>query len=636
MTQARRYPVGAEPGPQGTHFRVWAPRSENVAVVLSDELGMARARRCPLEPEDDGYFSGLVPGALPGQYYKYQLDGGEFPDPASRFQPEGPHGPSEIVDDRAYVWNDSSWAGVSRAGQVAYELHVGTFTASGTWAAALERLPKLAELGITLIEVMPVADFPGIFGWGYDGVDLFAPTRLYGRPNDFRQFVDRAHALGMGVILDVVYNHFGPDGCYLREFSRDYFSSKYENEWGDPLNFDGENSGPVREFFLANAAYWIAEFHLDGLRFDATQQIFDASKDYVVAAMARHARTAAGRRGIYLVAENEPQDSALVRSPEKHGYGLDALWNDDFHHSAKVALTGQCEAYYTDYRGTPQEFVSAAKWGYLYQGQRYRWQNNRRGSPSLDIDPCQFVSFLQNHDQVANSISGKRIHELASPAQLRALTALLLLGPATPMLFQGQEFGASAPFHYFADHHPELAGLVAEGRRKFVAQFPTAASVLGKELLHLPHARTTFESCRLDWSECDSERHAHTLALHRDLIRLRRSDPVLACVKRGTFDGAVLSADAFLLRYFSEEHGDRLLIVNLGALERFDPAPEPLLAPPAKADWRMVWSSEDPRYDGGGTAPLNWKEDNWVLPARAALFFVSETHHDAKAPRSKD
>src|SRR5207302_8022588 len=306
----------------------------------------------------------------------------------------------------------------------------------GTLAAAQQHLPALAELGVTLVEVMPLADFPGRFGWGYDGVDLFAPTRLYGTPDDLRRFVDAAHAAGLGVILDVVYNHFGPDGNYLREFSDDYFTDRHDNEWGEAINYDGDNAGPVREFMAANAGYWIEEFHFDGLRLDATQQIFDRSNEHILAVIARRVRQAAGGRRTLLVAENEPQEVKLVRPPERGGYGLDMLWNDDYHHSALVVLSGHNEAYYGDYLGTPQEFVSAAKWGYLYQGQRYRWQKKRRGTPTFDLEPDRFVTFTQNHDQVANSGRGLRCAELTGPGRYRALTALLLLGPGTPMLFQ--------------------------------------------------------------------------------------------------------------------------------------------------------------------------------------------------------
>jgi maltooligosyltrehalose trehalohydrolase len=521
-----------------------------------------------------------------------------------------------MIDPRRFAWTDFAWPGVSLEGQVIYEMHVGTFTPEGTWQAALDRLPELARLGITVLEVMPVADFPGRFGWGYDGVNLFAPTRLYGAPDDFRRFVDRAHALGVGVILDVVYNHFGPDGNYLKEFCPAYVTDRHRNEWGEAINFDGPDAGPVRAFFLANAAYWIEEFHLDGLRLDATQQIFDSSSDHFLAALGRAVRGAARGRATLLVAENELQHAKLVRPAERGGYGLDALWNDDFHHSARVALTGEGQAYYTDYRGSAQEFISAAKWGYLFQGQHFSWQKKRRGTPTLDLAPAQFVNFLDNHDQVANSGQGLRTHQLTSPGRYRAMTALLLLAPGTPMLFQGQEFAASAPFLFFADHNLELARLVRQGRRKFLAQFPNLALPDTQAALSAPDDIQTFELCKLDWSERD--RGAATLALHHDLLKLRREDPVLQRQRRRGLDGAVLTPHAFVLRYFGDEGADRLLIVNLARDLRYDPVPEPLLAPPEGHLWQLLWSSEDLRYGGRGTLPLE-SADNWRIPGESAV-----------------
>ena len=610
----RRLPVGAEVQDDGVHFRVWVPASKRVSVVIGDGEKLA------LAAEADGYWSGRVAEARAGMQYRYALESGTFPDPASRFQPEGPHGASQIVDASAFTWSDEAWRGVRREGQIIYEMHIGTFTREGTWAAATARLPHLAALGVTLLELMPVADFPGEFGWGYDGVNVFAPTRLYGEPDDFRRFVDCAHALRLGVILDVVYNHIGPDGNYLRSFAPHYFSGRYHTEWGEALNFDDEFAGPVREFFIANAGYWIDEFHLDGLRLDATQMIYDSSKRHLIADITARVREAARGRGTYLVGENEPQDARLIRAVEKGGHGLDSLWNDDFHHSALVAMTGRNEAYYTDYQGTPQEFISASKWGFLYQGQRYKWQKARRGTPSLDFEPPNFVNFLQNHDQIANSLVGRRIHTVTSAGRLRALTALLLLGPNTPMLFQGQEFAASTPFLYFADHNPELAVLVAKGREEFLKQFPSIASEDAAALVPNPELEDTFERCKLDFADC--EKHAEVLAMHRDLIRLRQDDPLLGKAVRGTFDGAVLSTSAFVLRFFGRALDDRLLIINLGAHVHLDPAPEPLLAPPLGCKWEVAWSSEDPRYGGGGTPPLD-SEENWHLPAEAAVLLVS-------------
>jgi len=574
-----------------------------------------------------GYFSGTAPGVSAGARYRFRLDDGKdlFPDPASRFQPEGPHGPSEVVDPTTFRWADQQWSGAGRQGQVIYEMHVGTFTPEGTWQSATQKLPHLQQSGITLVEVMPVADFAGEFGWGYDGVDLYAPTRLYGTPDDFRQFVNRAHELGVGVILDVVYNHFGPDGNYLKAFSEAYFSSKYETDWGEAINFDGDQSAPVREFVLTNARYWIQEFHLDGLRLDATQNIYDASESHILKEITSAAREAAGARSIYIVAENEPQETHHVASPEQGGFGMDSLWNDDLHHSLHVALTGRSEAYYTDYRGAPQEFISAMKWGYLYQGQWYKWQEKRRGTPALRCPPTNFVAYIENHDQVANSGRGQRMVEVSAPAMYRTLTALMLLGPSTPMLFQGQEFGATNHFYYFADHGPELATLVDEGRRKFLAQFPSLATPEMQAQIPRPQDRSTFERSKLDWSEVD--RHPEAVSFFRDLLALRRTDPVISA-ESSNIDGAVLGEQVFLLRFFADDGLDRLLLINLGVDTDVSPVPEPLLAEPAGSVWTLIWSSEDPRYGGQGT-PTSQLGSDCHLPAYSALLFAARPQKES-------
>jgi len=610
--------IGAWPVDGGVCFRVWAPRRKRVRVI-------ADGPPAALEAGPDGYFSGTVSGLGPGALYRYEVDGeGPFPDPASRFQPEGPHGPSEVIDPAAFRWTDAAWRGVPRRGQVIYEMHLGTFTREGTYAAAARELPELAAAGITVVELMPVADFAGTFGWGYDGVNFFAPTRLYGRPDDLRAFIDRAHAAGIGVILDVVYNHFGPDGNYLKSFAKEYFTGRYDNEWGEAINFDGPGAGPVREFFTANAAHWIGEYHFDGLRMDATQQIFDASPVHILTEVAQAVRTAAGGRATFIAVENEDQESHIVRPPEEAGCGMDALWNDDFHHSAAVALTGRSEAYYTDYRGCPQELISAARYGYLFQGQFYKWQKKRRGAPTWGLRPEQFVIYVENHDQVANSGRGERLRQLTSPGRHRAITALLLLLPGTPMLFQGQEFGSTRPFLFFADHHEELRELVRRGRADFLSQFPSLATPQVRECLADPGARETFERCKLDFSE--RERNAAVYALHRDLLRLRREDAVFRL--QGVPDGAVLGPEAFVLRFFGERGDDRLLLVNLGGDLHLDRAPEPLLAPPAGRRWEVLWSSEDPRYGGCGTCPPE-TEDNWRLPGHAALALYPLAVQDA-------
>jgi maltooligosyltrehalose trehalohydrolase len=609
----RELPIGAEPQEGGTHFRVWAPRCRRVEVMVEGGSTFA------LEAERGGYFSGRAARVEAGARYRFRLDGGDaFPDPASRFQPEGPHGPSEVVDPWRFRWSDRAWAGLGPEGQVAYEMHVGTFTPQGTWDAAQALLPGLAELGITAIELMPVADFAGRYGWGYDGVNLFAPTRLYGRPDDLRRFVDEAHRLGLGVILDVVYNHFGPDGNYLPRFSAGYLTSRHRTDWGEAVNFDGEDSAGVREFVLANAVHWIREYHLDGLRLDATQDIHDDSERHILAELAAAARGAAGGRRLWMVAENEPQQTRLVRPPQAGGLGLDALWNDDFHHSAMVALTGRREAYYTDYLGSPQELLSEMKYGYLYQGQRYRWQKQRRGTPALDLPRHAFVNFIQNHDQVANSARGLRAHALSSPGRYRALTGLLLLSPGTPMLFQGQEFCSSKPFFFFVDQPQSLAEPIRAGRREFLAQFRSLALPEWDLAFADPSDPATFAACVLDQGE--RQAHPAAFALHRDLIRLRRTDPVLTAPR--AFDGAVLSPHAWLQRWLGPSGDDRLLVINLGPDLHLDPAPEPLLAPPLSGAWQVRWSSEDRAYGGQGTPELD-TEENWRIPGEAAVLLTA-------------
>ena len=628
----RRYPIGAELiGPNKTHFRAWAPKAKNVDLVLESGAEKNAERSFhPLTREDGGYFSGTAEAGA-GALYRFRINDAEnfHPDPASRFQPQGPHGPSCIVDPTQFKWTDEKWRGVKMRGQIVYEMHIGTFTPEGTWRAAAEQLAELARIGITVIEMMPIADFPGNFGWGYDGVDLFAPTRLYGTPDDLRAFVDRAHSLGLAVILDVVYNHFGPDGNYLAVYSDDYLTRENENDWGDSINFDGANSGPVREFFITNGRYWIDEFHFDGFRFDATQSIYDKSDEYIVGAIGRAARQTAGKRSLILIAENESQETKLVRPRSEGGDDLDGLLNDDFHHSAVVALTGLREAYYTDYLGSPQEFISAAKYGYLFQGQPYSWQEAPRGTPTFKASPEAFVAFIENHDQVANTAAGERLRFQTSPGRYRAMTALLLLGPWTPMLFQGQEFGASSPFIFFTDvGDGPMREAIRKGRFQFLAQFPSLAANEVQKRLPVPSDPKVFASCKLDFSERKKNKEFYDL--HVDLLRLRREDSRFHEQRLGGVDGAVLGPASFVLRYFSKGNSnDRLLVVNFGERRVLTPAPEPLLAPPLGLEWETLWSSESVSYGGPGVVTVA-RQDGWTLPAEAtiALRLIPE-----KAPR---
>lgn len=617
----RRLPIGAEffKG-KGTHFRVWAPRAEKVFIVIEkrvqDRLEMPE--KIELEPEQDGYFSLFAPQAGAGTLYRFQLDVNDelLPDPASRFQPSGPFGPSEVIDPDEFAWTDKDWAGVDMKGQVIYEMHIGTFTPEGTWKSAAKELPELAKAGITLIEVMPVADFPGRFGWGYDGVNIFAPTRLYGRPEDFKGFVDAAHACKIGVILDVVYNHLGPEGCFLTKFSRDYFSEKNGNDWGSSINYDGIGSRPIREFFIANAGYWTDEFHLDGLRLDATQAIHDSSRPHILTEITENTRKAALPRKTAVIAENEQQDPRVLKGSKDGGFGMDAIWNDDFHHAMTVALTGRRDAYYSDYNGTPQEILSCIKWGFLFQGQYFQWLKRKRGGPVFHFAPRMFVNFLQNHDQIANSLDGLRINEIEGKASFRASTALLLLAPQTPMLFQGQEFGSTKPFLFFSDLGPELMKSIRAGRAGYLSHFKAYAQPEARAAIPDPSDENTFLRSKLDLAE--REKNSAIYSLHKDLLKIRRDDPVISAQER--IDGAVIGKDAVAIRYFGKDNDDRLLIVNFGMDFTFMPSPEPLIAPPEGKDWALMWSSEHVRYGGSGALdPVPDAGAGWNITGKAAV-----------------
>jgi maltooligosyltrehalose trehalohydrolase len=606
----RKLPIGAELGDGGVHFRVWAPAWSAVSLVLESP----ERAELSLEPESRGYFSRHVRGLGAGARYRFRL-GDEsrlHADLGSRYQPDGPFGPSQVIDPDDTPWTDAAWQGITHPHeQVIYELHVGTFTPEGTWRAAMAQLPFLGELGITTIEMMPVNDYAGTRGWGYDGVNLFAPCRNYGTPAELRAFVDRAHALGLAVLLDVVYNHFGPAGsshfAYAPSFKH---AAQGPNEWGDALDFG--NPG-VRAFFASNAAYWIDEFHFDGLRLDATHAIIDQPRDgrpHVIAEITRAARAAAGTRQIFLVAENEPQDTTLITE-----HGMDALWNDDFEHSARIALTGVTEGYFHDFRGTPQELVSAIQHGFLYQGQLFAWQRNVRGTPTRGLPPARLVHYLENHDQVANLGFGDRLTELVDAAKLRALTAVLLLGPQIPMLFQGQETGSRRTWRYFIDHEPALAALVREGRARFLSQFARLATPEAQAVLPDPSAPETFAGCVLDPAERRLE--SPNVQLHRDLLELRRAYPGFTDQREGVRAGACLGRSAFCIRWWHET-GDRLLLVNLGHTYKDAILPEPLLAPPRETGWRIAWSSEHPRYGGHGT-PEPFTLVRLAIPAHAAV-----------------
>lgn len=592
-------PIGARFDTTGTHFRVWAPQAHTVEVILFENGQFATS--AVLARHDDGYFAAHIAGAVPGTRYMYRVDGGDpRPDPASRSQPEGVHGPSEVVDPHAYSWRDIGWRGKALEELVIYELHVGTATPAGTFDALIEHLDDLNDLGVTAIELMPVAAFPGGRGWGYDGVSLFAPHAAYGGPDGLRRLVDAAHVRGLAVILDVVYNHLGPDGNYLREFSTTYFTDRHHTPWGDALNVDGPDSRPVRDFFIANALHWANEYHLDGLRLDATHAILDDSPTHLLAELAAAVRESLGpERQFVLIAENEENDPNIVRSSS---WGLDGVWADDFHHQVRVALTGEQDGYYANYSGTAEDLAATLRQHWFYQGQLSPDNDEPRGAPAGDLDPPHFVYCIQNHDQVGNRALGERLNHDVDLDGFRAAAALLLLAPQTPLLWMGQEWAASAPFLYFTDHNPELGRLVTEGRRKEFAHFTSFSG----ETVPDPQAVETFQRSKPDWSERAQEPHAGVLRLHKDLLALRRDHPAMADRSRAGYSAEPAGERAVLLQRRS---GDATLVavVNLGDATRVR----------VPTGLRPILDSEEPRY--GGRGPARLEGDELVFAGRGAV-----------------
>jgi maltooligosyltrehalose trehalohydrolase len=514
--------LGAWPEEGGVRFRVWAPDRLRVELIVGD--GAPRL----LSRDADGTFGGFVPGLAAGARYRYRLDGdGPFPDPASRFQPEGVHGPSEVVDAATFAWSDQAWRGRPLEDVVAYELHVGTFTPEGTFAGAAEKLSFLRDLGVTAVQIMPVADFPGERNWGYDGVAPFAPARCYGKPDDLRRLVDRAHGLGLAVILDVVYNHFGPDGAYQGAFSPHYFTTRHTTPWGQAINLDGLHRERVREYFMENACHWVREYHFDGLRLDATHALLDDSPRHFLAELAARVKAAAPERHVLLIAEDHGNVAHMVRPPGEGGWGLDAEYSDDLHHQVRRALAGDSEGYYGDFTGSAPDLAETIRDGWFFKGQHSAHRGGPRGTDPGGIPPPRFLVFLQNHDQIGNRARGERLHHEIDLAAYRAATVLLLSAPETPLLFMGQEWAASAPFLYFTNHDPELGRLVTEGRRREFKGFRAFSDPAARERIPDPQAVETFRRSRLDWAEREREPHASVWRLYQALLALRREDPLL-------------------------------------------------------------------------------------------------------------
>ena len=616
---------GARPRDDGVEFRVWAPGRSSLDVVV--ESGPRAGTRHPLEKDGDGFFTQWIDGLGAGDLYRYLLDGeGPFPDPASRFQPHGVHGPSEVVDPAAFAWSDAHWSGLSLPRLALYELHVGTFTDEGTFAAARERLPQLLDLGITAVELMPVADFPGDRNWGYDGVDLFAPARCYGRPDDLRALVDRAHELGLGIVLDVVYNHFGPDGNYLSAFSPEFFSARHQTPWGAAVNLDGPSSAAVREFFIANALHWIREYHVDGLRLDATHALIDEGPVHFLAELSarvgEESRTATPPSGarrddaevagapVLLIAEDHRNLAAMVRSRRAGGWGLDALWADDFHHQMRRRLAGDSEGYYRDFSGSTADLASTLRQGWFYCGQHSETFAAPRGTDPAGLPPFRFVICLQNHDQIGNRAFGERLHHQVDAAAYRAATALLLLAPQIPLLFMGQEWGATSPFLYFTDHQPALGAEVTKGRRQEFRHFAAFRDPEIRRRIPDPQDIATFRASHLRWGERDDPGHAELLRLHRALLHLRQAELWGETTAAAGFTVEAVDADTIVLLRETGGAASYLVVARLAGRGAPDLAQVPALC---GRSWQVILGTEDgafaadprpPRIDVSAVAPV--------------------------------
>jgi maltooligosyltrehalose trehalohydrolase len=569
--------LGARPIDRGVAFRLWAPLARSVDVVYESD----RPRVFPLAPDENGYFAGMDPAARSGDVYRYRVNGeGPFPDPASRFQPRGVHGPSQIVDPDSFPWSDGSWRGVPWNRIVFYEIHIGTFTPEGTFEGARRRLPYLRDLGVTAVELMPAADFPGERNWGYDGVQLFAPARCYGTPDDLRRLVDDAHRLGLAVFQDVVYNHLGPDGNYLGVYSPFYFTDKHKSPWGAGVNLDGDHNGPVRSFFIENAQRWIEEYHMDGLRLDATHALIDESPRHFLSELSDRLKNLSGSRPIYLVAEDDRNLNQMVRPVSAGGWGLDALWADDFHHQLRVNLAGDRDGYFADFSGTLPDIAATLRQGWFFRGQHSQHFKGPRGTEPPAPDKC--VICLQNHDQVGNRALGDRLHHCVDGASFRAATALLLTAPETPLLFMGQEWGASSPFQYFTDHNDVLGRLVTEGRRGEFQSFRAFAEASSRAQIPDPQAETTFERSRLVWEEQDQPTAAGLILYHKALLALRRRENLSGASQ--PFRVETPGDDAVVIRR------DRVLVAvrltGKGVVS----------VPVSAGGWAVILTSESPEY----------------------------------------
>ena len=576
---------------RGVCYRTWCKHDRAEVVLLGADGGIIR--RVPLRPEGAGYFSAVDERGAPGDLYQYRFGESQpWPDPASCYQPAGVHGPSMVIDPAIYRWADGEWSRPAFSNSVIYELHVGAFTREGTFRSAMERLPHLAALGVSAIELMPIGDFAGERNWGYDGVMLYAPARAYGTPDDLRALVDAAHGHGIGVILDVVYNHLGPDGNYMGVYHDGYYSHPTEETpWGAAHNYA---AAPVRAFFVENAAYWMRDFHIDGFRLDATHTIKDDSARHILAEIAE----AVQAQGGFIIAEDERNDPTVLISRDLGGWGFDGAWADDFHHVVRVIMTGEREAYYANFKGNSTELAQTLAHGWLYRGQTQSATGAARGGDPAGLASQQFVYCISNHDQVGNRAFGERLSRVTSPAAYRAASALLCLVPQTPMLFMGQEWGASAPFQFFTDHNAELGKAITIGRRREFQNFSAFRNPGLIETIPDPQAKETFLNSKLRWEETLEAEHAGVLLLYWEFLELRRTHAVF----RGEFreNRVILDlGDGIIAILFGRLGEFRCAVVaDLIGGHKMPSLDDERLVPGGGRDWRPLLSSNEPRFGG--------------------------------------
>ncbi len=596
--------LGATVSLQGVTYHLWAPTTQHVIARVYSRVGNS-VRSVPLERDAEGYHTGVDVLGQSGDRYMYLLDDrGPFPDPASRAQHTTPHSPCIVVDPKAYTWKDTDWKPIPFRDMVLYELHIGTF--GGTYRGCIEHLNMLRDLGVNALEIMPVSDFPGSHNWGYDGVLIYAPARCYGTPDDFRALIDAAHNRGLAVILDVVYNHLGPDGNHLERFSPDYFHPTHGTPWGKGFQF---RLPAVRRFFVENLLYWMEDFHIDGFRLDATQEITDESSPHVLAEMS----TLVKSRGGCIIAEDMRNEAQMISPISEGGQGFDAVWTEDFHHAIRVGQTGEDSLYYADFNGSRDELVSNLTHGWHYRGEFSKFWKRHRGNEGMHLPPQAFIYYLSNHDQTGNRPLGDRLHDVVSPAAYRAMSLFFCLLPYTPMLFMGQEWAASTPFMYFTDHEPDLGRAVTEGRlREF-------AYLQGNIPIPDPQDPKIFECSRLDWTECLKPGHVEIWNLYRACLQLRHKEPAFRPHSRNDWEVVTMGPESMAIRYHPLEEREFILIYH-----RKGTAEESI---PFEGDWKILLSSEDASFGGAGTPKLNSERLTFSAPTALVVY---KTHSPKK------